>query len=54
MKRVPSGRASTCSTICSADCEPARSVARLSLVRATQLTLAAALGLLGISAPEAM
>jgi arginyl-tRNA synthetase len=34
--------------------EPARSVARLSLVRATQLTLAAALGLLGISAPEAM
>jgi arginyl-tRNA synthetase len=34
--------------------EPERSAARLSLVRATQLTLAGALGLLGISAPEAM
>jgi arginyl-tRNA synthetase len=34
--------------------EPERSTARLSLVRATQLTLAGALGLLGISAPEAM
>jgi arginyl-tRNA synthetase len=34
--------------------EPKRSAARLSLVRATQLTLAGALGLLGISAPEAM
>ena len=34
--------------------EPERSIARLSLVRATQLTLAGALGLLGISAPEAM
>jgi arginyl-tRNA synthetase len=33
---------------------PERSAARLSLVRATQLTLAGALGLLGISAPEAM
>jgi arginyl-tRNA synthetase len=34
--------------------EPERSTARLTLVRATQLTLAGALGLLGISAPEAM
>ena len=34
--------------------EPERSAARLLLVRATQLTLAGALGLLGISAPEAM
>ena len=34
--------------------EPERSAARLSLVRATQLTLAGALGLLGISAPEVM
>ncbi len=34
--------------------EPERSAARLSIVRATQLTLAGALGLLGISAPEAM
>ncbi len=34
--------------------EPERSAARLTLVRATQLTLAGALGLLGISAPEAM
>jgi arginyl-tRNA synthetase len=34
--------------------EPERSIARLSLVRAAQLTLAGALGLLGISAPEAM
>jgi arginyl-tRNA synthetase len=34
--------------------EPERSAARLSLVRATQLTLAGALGLLGISAPQAM
>ena len=34
--------------------EPERSAARLTLVRATQLTLASALGLLGISAPEAM
>jgi arginyl-tRNA synthetase len=34
--------------------QPERSAARLSLVRATQLTLAGALGLLGISAPEAM
>ena len=34
--------------------EPKRSAARLALVRATQLTLADALGLLGISAPEAM
>ena len=34
--------------------EPERSAARLSLVRATQLTLAGALGLLGISPPEAM
>jgi arginyl-tRNA synthetase len=34
--------------------EPERSAARLSLVRATQLTLAGTLGLLGISAPEAM
>jgi arginyl-tRNA synthetase len=34
--------------------EPERSAARLALVRATQLTLAGALGLLGISAPEAM
>jgi len=34
--------------------EPERTAARLSLVRATQLTLAGALGLLGISAPEAM
>jgi arginyl-tRNA synthetase len=34
--------------------EPERSAARLTLVRTTQLTLASALGLLGISAPEAM
>jgi arginyl-tRNA synthetase len=34
--------------------EPVRSAARLALVRATQITLAAALGLLGISAPESM
>jgi arginyl-tRNA synthetase len=34
--------------------EPARSVQRLALVRATQITLADALGLLGISAPESM
>jgi arginyl-tRNA synthetase len=34
--------------------EPERSTARLTLVRATQLTLVGALGLLGISAPEAM
>jgi arginyl-tRNA synthetase len=34
--------------------EPERSAARLALVRATQITLAAALGLLGISAPESM
>jgi len=34
--------------------EPERSAARLALVRATQLTLAGALGLLGISAPGAM
>jgi arginyl-tRNA synthetase len=34
--------------------EPARSASRLALVRATQLTLAGALGLLGISAPESM
>jgi arginyl-tRNA synthetase len=34
--------------------EPARSAARLALVRATQQTLANALGLLGISAPESM
>ncbi len=34
--------------------EPARSRSRLALVRATQLTLASALALLGISAPEAM
>ena len=34
--------------------EPERSRSRLSLVRATQLTLAGALGLLGISAPESM
>ena len=34
--------------------EPERSRSRLALVRATQLTLAGALGLLGISAPEAM
>ena len=33
---------------------PQRSRARLALVRATQLTVAAALGLLGISAPESM
>jgi arginyl-tRNA synthetase len=33
---------------------PDRSRSRLALVRAPQLTLAAALGLLGISAPEAM
>ncbi len=33
---------------------PDRSRSRLALVRATQLTLAGALGLLGISAPEAM
>ncbi len=34
--------------------EPERSAARLALVRSTQITLAAALGLLGISAPESM
>jgi arginyl-tRNA synthetase len=34
--------------------DPARSRARLALVRATQITIAAALGLLGISAPESM
>ncbi len=34
--------------------EPERSRSRLALVRATQLTLAGALGLLGISAPESM
>ncbi len=34
--------------------EPARSAARLALARATQITLAATLGLLGISAPESM
>ena len=34
--------------------EPARSAARLALVRATQQTLANALGLLGISAPDVM
>ena len=34
--------------------EPARSAKRLALVRATQITLADALALLGISAPEAM
>jgi arginyl-tRNA synthetase len=34
--------------------EPERSRSRLALVRAAQLTLAAALGLLGISAPESM
>jgi arginyl-tRNA synthetase len=34
--------------------EPARSAARLALARATQITLARTLGLLGISAPEAM
>jgi arginyl-tRNA synthetase len=33
---------------------PERSAARLALARATQLTLASALGLLGISAPESM
>jgi arginyl-tRNA synthetase len=34
--------------------EPVRSASRLALVRAAQLTLAGALGLLGISAPEQM
>jgi arginyl-tRNA synthetase len=34
--------------------EPERSRARLALVRATQITLANALALLGISAPESM
>jgi arginyl-tRNA synthetase len=34
--------------------EPARSRARLALARATQVTLANVLGLLGISAPESM
>jgi arginyl-tRNA synthetase len=34
--------------------EPERSAKRLALVRATQITLADALGLLGVSAPEAM
>ncbi len=34
--------------------EPERSASRLALARATQLTLARTLGLLGISAPEAM
>jgi arginyl-tRNA synthetase len=33
---------------------PERSAARLALARATQVTLACALGLLGISAPESM
>jgi arginyl-tRNA synthetase len=33
---------------------PERSASRLALVRATQVTLASALGLLGISAPESM
>jgi arginyl-tRNA synthetase len=36
------------------DAEPDRSAARLALVAATQTTLANALGLLGISAPESM
>jgi arginyl-tRNA synthetase len=34
--------------------EPERSASRLALARATQVTLARTLGLLGISAPEAM
>jgi arginyl-tRNA synthetase len=34
--------------------EPARSAARLALVSAARITLANALGLLGISAPDAM
>jgi arginyl-tRNA synthetase len=34
--------------------EPARSASRLALVDATRISLANALGLLGISAPEAM
>ena len=34
--------------------EPERSAARLALARATQITLASTLGLLGISAPESM
>ncbi len=34
--------------------EPARSAARLALARATQVTLANALALLGISAPDSM
>jgi arginyl-tRNA synthetase len=34
--------------------EPARSASRLALARATQITLARTLGLLGISAPESM
>ena len=34
--------------------EPERSRSRLALARATQVTLAGALGLLGISAPESM
>ncbi len=34
--------------------EPARSAGRLALVEAVRVTLAAALGLLGISAPESM
>jgi arginyl-tRNA synthetase len=34
--------------------DPATSAARLALARATQITLARTLGLLGISAPESM
>jgi arginyl-tRNA synthetase len=34
--------------------EPGRSGARLALARATQVTLARTLGLLGISAPDSM
>ena len=34
--------------------EPERSASRLALARAAQVTLARTLGLLGISAPEAM
>jgi arginyl-tRNA synthetase len=36
------------------EAEPARSRRRLALVEATRITLANALGLLGISAPESM
>ena len=36
------------------EAEPDRSAARLALVAATKTTLANALGLLGISAPESM